>query len=70
MMTSYRIGETIKEARIKKGLTQKQLGELCGYEKAADCMIRDWERDKRPVPIDKLRRLAAALDLPLESLIP
>ena len=70
MMTSYRIGEKIKVARIKKGLTQKELGKLVGYEENGDVYVRQWELDKRPVPIDRMRRLAAALDLPLESLIP
>ena len=31
---SYRIGEAIKEARIKQNLTQQQLGERIGVKKA------------------------------------
>ena len=70
MMTSYRIGEKIKAARIKKGLTQKELGILCGYDKNADTNVRKWELNMTSVPVDRLRRLAAALDLPLDDLIP
>ena len=69
-MMSLRIGETIKAARIKKGLTQKELGIACGLEKNIDDTVRKWEADKKPVPIDRLRRLASALDLPLDDLIP
>ena len=34
------IGEHIKEIRLSKGLTQKQLGELCGM---SESMIRQYE---------------------------
>lgn len=64
-------GEIIRNARQAKGLTQKQLGELCGYEGATgEAHVRRWELEVRPVPIDRLRRLCAALDLPLDALIP
>ena len=69
-MMSIRIGEIIKEARIKKGLTQDELGTICGFEKNPGLNIRHWESDRNPVPVDRLRRLAAALDLPLDDLIP
>lgn len=66
-----RFGETIRNARQAKGLTQKQLGMLCGYTGAtAESAARRWELNIKPVPIDRLRRLCAALDLPLDALIP
>ena len=66
-----RFGETIRNARQAKGLTQKQLGELCGYTgNVAEVTARRWELNSAPVPIDRLRRLCAALDLPLDALIP
>lgn len=67
-----RFGETIRNARQAKGLTQKQLGMLCGYEipKTAERTVQFWEHNQSPVPIDRLRRLCAALDLPLDALIP
>ena len=67
-----RFGEIIRTARQAKGLSQGQLGMLCGYEnrKTAENMVQFWEYNKSPVPIDRLRRLCAALDLPLDALIP
>lgn len=64
-------GAFIKERRKAAGLTQRQLGELCGYEgKNGERVVQLWEADKQPVPLDRLRRLAAALRVPLDSLIP
>lgn len=66
-----RFGEIIRTARQAKGLTQKQLGMLCGYgDNTAEVCVRKWELNTKPVPIDRLRRLCAALDLPLDALIP
>lgn len=70
MMTT-RFGDYIRECRIAAGLTQKQLGEACGYEgRSAMTTIQNWETDKQPVPLDRLRRLAVALNVSLDSLIP
>ena len=64
-------GEYIKECRLAAGLTQKQLGLMCGYEESsADRVVQLWEHDKQPVPLNKLRILARSLDIPLDSLIP
>lgn len=64
-------GEYIRQKRKEKKLTQKQLGILCGYEgNSADRIVQLWEYDKQPVPLDKIRPLAAALEIPIESLIP
>ncbi len=66
-----RYGDMIREARKRVGLTQRQLGEACGYEgKSAERVVQKWEKDEQPVPIVRLRRLAAALNIPLDSLIP
>lgn len=67
-----RFGEIIRTARQAKGLSQGQLGMLCGYEtrKAAENAVQRWEYGLKPVPITCLRRLCAALDLPLDALIP
>jgi transcriptional regulator with XRE-family HTH domain len=68
---SNRFGELIRTRRIILGYTQRQLGEMCGYEgRQAETYVQKWEYDQRPVPIDHLRRLAKALELPLEALIP
>ena len=66
-----RICQLIKNKRKSKGLTQRQLGELMGYEdKVAERMVQAWEYGERPVPIEKLRLLAKVLDLTLDDLIP
>lgn len=64
-------GERIRAARMAAGLTQRKLGELCGYsEKSAERVVQLWEHNKQPVPLDKLRVLAQALNISLDSLIP
>lgn len=65
------ISSTIKERRKALGLTQRKLGELCGYGvQSAERVVQLWEHDKQPVPLEKLRPLAKALQIPLETLIP
>lgn len=58
------VGEKIKSARLKKKLTQKQLGELCGM---ADSAIRRYELGGANPKIETLRRIASALDIGLEE---
>lgn len=62
----------IKAARIRCGYTQQELGLKVGYTEQNDIggIIRQWETGRRPVPIDKIRPLAAALGLTLDDLIP
>lgn len=61
----------IKAARIRCGYTQQELGEKMGYEgRSAEVTVQRWESGSRPVPIDKIRALAAALNLTLDDLIP
>ena len=68
-MTEY--GEMIRMYRTQAGLTQKKLGMLCGYdESTADSMVRGWEAGKSLPPLRVLRRLATALNVPLDTLIP
>lgn len=65
------IPEHIRQSRKAAGLTQKQLGEACGYEgRSGERVVQLWEKGSQPVPIERLRRLAAALGVPLDSLIP
>ena len=65
------IPATIKAARIRAGMTQQELGEKMGYEGVtAQVSIRRWESGSRPVPIERIRALAAALNLTLDDLIP
>ena len=65
------IPDTIRAARINAGMTQQELGEKLGYSTAsAGPMIRQMESGKTPVPLVKIRALAAALNLTLDDLIP
>lgn len=60
-----RTGEIIKQIRIRRGLTQKQLGELCGSSEPA---IRNYELGNRNPSRDKLDRIAAALNVTVSEL--
>ena len=54
------IGENIKNIRMQKGLTQKQLAEKSGV---AEITIRQYESDKREPKITQLQKIIIALDL-------
>lgn len=65
------IPETIAINRKTLGLTQRQLGEACGYEgRTAEVMVQHWEKGRSPVPLDKIRILAKTLQISIDSLIP
>ena len=57
---SISIGELIKTERKKKGLTQKQLGELCGM---ADSAIRRYESHRVTPTFQNLYKIFVALDI-------
>ncbi len=59
-------GSKIKEIRIKKGLTQKQLGDLCGM---ADSAIRRYENGKANPKIETLEKISIALGVPIYELL-
>ena len=59
------IGERIKAARKKAGLTQKQLGEKMGISYQA---VAQWENDLRNPKIETLRAIANALGVPVSDL--
>ena len=61
----------IKAARLRCGYTQQELGEKMGYEgQSAAVSVRRWEAGSAPIPILKIRPLAAALDLTVDDLVP
>lgn len=60
------IGESIREARLKKGWTQKQLGDKCNM---ADSAIRRYESDRGNPTIETLKRIANALEVDPYSLM-
>lgn len=53
------IGETIKKIRIERGLTQKQLGELCGIDPGN---LRKYESGKIKPKIETIKKIADALE--------
>lgn len=59
-------GTKIKEIRKRKGLTQKQLGDLCGI---ADANIRKYENGKQNPKMETLQKIADALEVPASELI-
>lgn len=60
------VGRYIKMVRHEKGLTQKQLVELCGIDEAN---IRKYENEKLEPSLPTLRKIASALQVPLGILI-
>lgn len=63
------IGENIKRIRKEKGLTQKQLGDLCNPP-MADSAIRRYEIGKANPKMETLQKIAAALNIKLSELVP
>lgn len=60
------IGENIKRIRKEKGLTQKQLGDLCSM---ADSAIRRYELGKSNPKIQTLHKIAKGLGIPVRNLV-
>ena len=60
------IGERIKMVRVEKGMTQKQLGDLCGM---ADSAIRRYESGRGNPTQKTLQRIADALDIHILDLL-
>ena len=56
------IGKNIRFARLQRGLTQKQLGDLCGM---ADSAIRRYELGRGNPKRETLQRIANALNVTL-----
>ena len=59
-------GIKIKEIRQQRGLTQKQLGDICGI---ADANIRKYENGKQNPKIETLQKIANALGVPVTELL-
>lgn len=60
------VGESIKSARLKKGLTQKQVANAC---RMADSAIRKYESGKVVPKLETLRRIAGALGVEWTDLV-
>lgn len=59
------IPDCIKNARIKKGITQAELAEKIGVTQNAVC---HWENGSRNVKLDTLVKISKALGCPLEEI--
>ncbi|WP_338868483.1 helix-turn-helix transcriptional regulator [Spirosoma sp. SC4-14] len=57
------VGQLIREARQKKGLSQLELAELLGITKGA---VSGYETGKQNLTVGTLHKIALALDMPLK----
>ena len=60
------LGNRIRAARLKRGINQRELGELLGVTSAA---VSGWERDQDSIEIRRLPALQRALKVPYRWLI-
>lgn len=60
------VGENIKRIRTERGLTQKQLGDLCGM---ADSAIRRYELGKANPKMETLYKIATGLGVSIILLV-
>ncbi len=65
-MNSNRIGNLLEAARIKAGLTQKQLAEKTGIKQN---MINDYEHGKRKLSLAMAERISKILNINQNHLI-
>lgn len=61
------IGENIKHVRVKKGMTQAQLGNLLGISYQ---QLGNWESGRRTPNADNQIKIASALGVPVEMINP
>ncbi len=64
-MSSY-TGDRIRQYRKERGLTQKQLGDICGM---VDSAIRRYESGRQKPKIETLQKIADALCVPVTQLL-
>jgi len=64
------IGEKIREYRDKRGFSRRDLAALCGFGRNGESIIAGFERDEGFPDIEKLKKIAEALYVPLEVLCP
>lgn len=60
------IGETIRKYRAQAGMSQTALAEKIGVTQQ---QIEKWENGKRRPKLDALKKIAAALKIPVTELI-
>ncbi len=64
------LGQNIKRLRAAAGLSQRALGEACGWEaQSAQARVGNYEQNKREPSLGDLRLIATALDVSLTELL-
>lgn len=63
-----RLKALIAEAKSNKGLTQENIGHLCGY--AGQQAVQAYASGNTPINLDAAFRFAKALEVPLEAISP
>lgn len=64
-------GYKLRTLRIAVGLTQLEVGEACGFiGDTATRTVQFWERGERLPGIDRIRSLAAVLQVPVNQVVP
>lgn len=64
------IGEAIREYRDRRGFSREELGRLCGFGRDGAEIIARFERNEGFPDLEKLKRVAEVLSVPLEVLCP
>ena len=67
---SILVGKKIKEYRDRKGFSRSELGAICGFRGDGESVIAMLEREEGFPDLDKLKKVAEALSVPLEILCP
>lgn len=65
MITSNKFSQRLKELRLKKGLTQKEIADLVHVNRVT---YTNWEKGKREPNFETLLKLADLLEVSLDSL--
>ena len=63
--TRIRMGKIIKEARLKKDLTQSELGKMLSK---SNNVITNWEKGTNSPDVENIQRLCAILNIPVNDM--
>lgn len=70
-IATNKVGETIKAARLKAGLSQMALGLQVGFDEGtAQKNVSRWEHGVNRVPVENVRQLARILNIDPLNLLP
>lgn len=61
------VGGRIRRVRLERGMSQRELATMVGVVQAA---VSFWERGQRPITVDDLALVAAALQVRRADLLP